>query len=93
MNYKYSFKDIVKSSVIGSHCVYVKILTDMPALGITYLIVNFTKISANFVTYIGAIFALVSAFCVLNDNLILAAIFFYISFMCDFLDGRIARIM
>jgi|TARA_B100001059_G_scaffold231633_1_gene267816 phosphatidylglycerophosphate synthase len=92
MNYKYSFKDIVKSSVIGSHCVYVKILTDMPALGITYLIVNCTKISANFVTYIGAIFALVSAFCVLNDNLILAAIFFYISFMCDFLDGRIARI-
>ena len=92
MNYKYSFKDIVKSSVIGSHCVYVKILTDIPALGITYLIVNFTKISANFVTYIGAMFALVSAFYVLNDNLILAAIFFYISFMCDFLDGRIARI-
>lgn len=92
MNYKYSFKDVLKSSVIGSHCVYVKILTDIPALGLSYLIVNFTKLSANIVTYTGAIFAIISAAYVLNDNLILASIFFYMSFMCDFLDGRIARI-
>ena len=92
MYYKYPFKEILKSSVIGSHCVYVKILTDIPSLGLTFLIVNFTKISANIVTYIGAFLAFASAFYVYNDNLILASLFFYMSFMCDFLDGRIARI-
>jgi len=42
----HSIKDIVTASVIGTHCIYIKLFVDMPAIIITYIISNFTKITA-----------------------------------------------
>lgn len=92
MKNEYTFKDVLASSVIGRHCVYVKLYIDVFALAATYFIVKWTNLSANFVTYLGALLAIISAFFVINGDFFWASTIFYISFMCDFLDGRIARI-
>ena len=88
----HSIKNVINASVIGTHCIYVKLFTDIPAILITYIISNFTQITANTITYCGAIFAIASIFFIINDNLFIAALFFYLSFICDFIDGKLARL-
>ena len=92
MKNRHYFSEVVEASVIGSHCVYVKVLVDIPSLFFTYLTANFTKLSATHVTSIGASLAIVSAYFIYNNNVYIAALFFYFSFVCDFIDGRIARL-
>ena len=92
MNVTYKFRDVAAASVQGMLCIYVKILVDYPGIIISYFIVNFTKISANTITYLGAFFAAISIFYVFFENINEAALFFYLAFICDFIDGKVARI-
>jgi len=91
MNIKFNVRDIVDSSVQGMHCVYAKLIVDIPAMLVSYFVVNFTKITADTITYMGAMFAAISAFYVFSDNTAAAALWFYFAFVCDFMDGKIAR--
>ena len=85
MNKKYVFGDVVNVSVIGSHCVYAKVKTDIPAIFISYLVANYTKATANMVSYLGLLFAFISSVFILFELLYWAAFSFYISFICDFI--------
>jgi len=89
---KFSIRDIIESSVQGTHCVYVKLLTDIPAMLVSYFVVNFSKITANMLTYLGAVFAVFSAFYVISGDVTFAGLCFYCSFICDFCDGKVARL-
>lgn len=92
MNNQFSLKDVVVSSVHGTHCTFVKLFVDMPGILLAYFVINFTKASANFVTILGGVFALLSAMSVLNNNIIIAGLLFYCSFILDFIDGKVARL-
>ena len=92
MNNQFSLKDVVASSVHGTHCTFVKVFVDMPGILLAYFVINFTKASANFVTILGGVFALLSAMSVLNNNIIIAGLLFYCSFILDFIDGKVARL-
>ena len=59
---------------------------------INLIVSNFTKISANFITFFGAFLALIAVYFVLTQSIFYAAVFFYCSYICDFLDGKIARL-
>ena len=92
MNVTYKFRDVAAASVQGMLCIYAKTLVDYPGIIISYFIVNFTKISANTITYMGAVFAVISMGYVFFENINSAALFFYLAFVCDFMDGKVARI-
>lgn len=92
MNVTYKFRDVAAASIQGMLCVYARILVDYPGIIISYFIVNFTRISANTITYMGAVFAVISMGSVFFENINAAALFFYLAFVCDFMDGKVARI-
>ncbi len=92
MELSYKFSDIIKSSIIGTHCIYVKLFVDVPGILLAFIVSNFTKISANFITFFGAFLALIAVYFVLTQSIFYAAVFFYCSYICDFLDGKIARL-
>lgn len=92
MELNYKFPDIIRSSIIGTHCIYVKIFVDIPGILLAFLVSNFTKISANTITFFGAFLALIAVYFVLTQSIFFAALFFYFSYLCDFLDGKIARL-
>ena len=92
MKFQFSIRDIIDSSVQGTHCVYVKVMVDIPAMFVSYLAANLTQVTANTLTYLGACFAAVSAFHIISGEILYAALWFYGSFLCDFMDGKIARL-
>ena len=88
----YSFKEVIKSSITGTHCTYAKIGVDVPSLFICYLNINYANLSANFISYVGLLLALISGYFVITEEINLAAAFFYFSFLCDFCDGKTSRL-
>ena len=92
MENQYSFKDVVKSSITGSHCVYSLVFVDIPSLFTTYLLANFTKVNANSITYLGAMLSIISILFIFYSNILIALALFYLAFICDFMDGKISRL-
>ena len=84
--------DIINASAHGTHCVYVKVFVDIPSIFVTFVLINRTKVSANFVTGVGVIIALLSAISVFAQNIMLASLLFYCSYALDFVDGKVARL-
>lgn len=84
--------NIIDASNTGMQCVYSKTIADIPGIFITYLLVKYTNLSANFITWFSIIFAIISGYNALNGNIFYAAIFFYCSYLCDFIDGKLSRV-
>ena len=63
-----------------------------PSEPLTYLLVNFTPISANAVSLLAGAFGLLASLLYLNDTAYLAALSFAIFFLLDCSDGAIARL-
>ena len=83
--------NIIDASNTG-HCVYSKTIADIPGIFITYFLVKYTNLSANFITWFSIFFGLISGYNALNGNFFYAAIFFYFSYLCDFIDGKLSRV-
>ena len=59
---------------------------------LTYIIVNFTKITPNIISVISLLFGLYSAYSYFVGNAIVAAFSYLISYVFDAIDGKVARI-
>ena len=92
MNTKFSVRDVIDASVQDAHCVYARLFGHIPGMTVSYFVVNFSKLTANMLTYLGAVFAIFSAFYVLSGDVISAGLWFYCAFICDFADGKVARL-
>lgn len=92
MNTKFSVRDVIDSSVQDAHCVYARLFGHIPGMVVSYFVVNFSKLTADMLTYLGAMFAIFSAFDVLRGDITSAGLWFYCAFICDFADGKVARL-
>ena len=93
MNLRFSFRDVLNASVTDMHCVYAKIFADIPALFITFFVSKISFISANQITLFGFGLMIISALLALGGFYGFAAAFFYFGFVCDFVDGKFARLL
>lgn len=59
---------------------------------LTYLLVNYTKITPNIISFISLCLGLTSAFFYFKGTLLLAGIIYFISYVFDAVDGKVARI-
>jgi phosphatidylglycerophosphate synthase len=87
-----TFKDVWRSSNTKSHCVYTTILGDAPGIIFAYVVYNYTKISANFITFMSLNLGLLSGISLLFNELKVAAILFLFSFILDLTDGKVSRL-
>lgn len=67
-------------------------LTLFTSTRLTWFLANFTKVTPNQVTLIGLVSAIASGFCFWQGYFIIGAVFFWISYMFDCVDGNLARI-
>lgn len=59
---------------------------------IVYLMVNFTKITPNIISLLSAMFGMFSAYSYVHGNIILAGIMYFVSYIFDATDGKVARL-
>tara|TARA_B100001093_G_scaffold520041_1_gene612231 strand:+ start:4333 stop:5016 length:684 start_codon:yes stop_codon:yes gene_type:complete len=86
------FEDVLKSSVNGSYCVYIIFIADVPANLLTWLLSSLKSISANFISFLSLCFIASASLFVISEDLFLSSILFYIGFILDFVDGKVARL-
>ncbi|WP_326635694.1 CDP-alcohol phosphatidyltransferase family protein [Streptosporangium sp. NBC_01755] len=67
-------------------------LVDPVACRLTLLIANHTSITPNGLTRFSLILGMCSAICFASGRLVAGALLFYVSFMVDCMDGKIARL-
>ncbi|MEV5499174.1 CDP-alcohol phosphatidyltransferase family protein [Nonomuraea fuscirosea] len=65
---------------------------DPVACRVTLPVANHTRLTPNALTVISLVLGLVSAACFATNQLIAGACFFYLSFMIDCVDGKVARL-
>ncbi len=89
---KYPFS-LVKKSFHNQepwfNVLFLKIIT----IPLTYLIVNFTKITPNIISVLSLIFGILSAYFYFSGNVLLGGIIYFISYIFDAIDGKVARII
>lgn len=61
-------------------------------LPLTFIVVNYTKITPNIISAISLIFGIMSAFFYFSGDLLLGAIMYLISYVFDAIDGKVARL-
>ena len=65
------------------------------ATRLTWLVVNYTKLTPNQITLLAFLMSAIAAFCFVKatrDFLILGAIFFELHYLLDYVDGKVARL-
>ena len=91
---KYTFNEIRSIEESGSAWWYEFILKHF-VLRLVYFFANFTKFTPNQITILGFIFDIASAFSFLQGTwfyLIIGAFLFEFGYICDCIDGRLARL-
>lgn len=88
---KFRLKAIIETSKANLD-VWISLVVDTVAIGFTYIILNFTSITANLITFYALIFGIASAISVILDYIELASLFYYISLVLDLSDGKTARL-
>jgi phosphatidylglycerophosphate synthase len=87
---KYSIKEIASESKGTIDCSS-RIVSDVFSILLSYLILNFTSISANAITLGAFFFGFIGSLSICYDQIILAIICYHFSFILDFTDGKVAR--
>lgn len=59
---------------------------------LTFLVVNYTKITPNIISIISLIFGMMSAYFYFSGSVVLGAIMYLISYVFDAIDGKVARL-
>lgn len=59
---------------------------------LVYLMVNYTKITPNIISILSMSFGLYSAYCYFTGDLTLGALMYFVSYIFDATDGKVARI-
>lgn len=65
---------------------------DRIVVPVLFVISNYTEIHPNYLTVTSLLLGLISAFCFFVGSYFWAALFYLSSFLCDCLDGRLARL-
>ncbi|MBN2689839.1 MAG: CDP-alcohol phosphatidyltransferase family protein [Gammaproteobacteria bacterium] len=86
----YSYKEIIKKGLLTERLIYFKLLSYYIAPPLVYLSYKL-NISANMVTLFGVFLAIPMVFFNLSHHYFIAAIFLNLFFVCDSIDGILAR--
>ncbi|MEQ6125083.1 CDP-alcohol phosphatidyltransferase family protein [Pseudotenacibaculum sp. MALMAid0570] len=88
---RYSYKS-VKESFHNQEPWLNVLLLKYITMPMVYFIINYTKITPNFISIISLIFGVLSAYLYFTGEIFLAAISYFISYIFDALDGKVARL-
>ena len=86
-----NFTDILQASKGNIDC-NARIVSDFFSIILTYLIVNYTLISANTLTLCSLVFGVGGTIGLYFNTVWIAVAGFYISYVLDFADGKVARL-
>lgn len=87
----YSFKKI-KLIDSKNESWFVHFILNKIVFPLLYIIANYTKIHSNHITFISLLLGIISAFCFYIGKYSSASILYLLSFLCDCLDGKLARL-
>ena len=88
---KYSYNLIKKSFHFQEPWINVFLLKHI-TVPLVYLMVNYTKITPNFISILSISFGVYSAYCYFTGDLVLGGLMYFISYIFDATDGKVARI-
>jgi len=88
---KYTFNDI-KKTLKDRDPWWVRIFLEKITNVFLWFFGNFTKVTPNQITIMSLVFAIIAAFCFINEHWIIGALIFQLSLVFDTLDGRLARL-
>lgn len=89
---KYYNYDAINKSVNRVDSWWSRLVLRHPASWVLYVIANYTRWTPNMLSTIGFGFVLISSISLLTGNMLLGALFFQLSLIFDFIDGRLARL-
>jgi phosphatidylglycerophosphate synthase len=88
---KFTFKDLLENHIASDDDVYVRITVYPFAVPLTWVILNFTSISANTITLTGLVFGVTGCLAaVVTQQLWYLGLGFCLFLVCDFVDGQVA---
>lgn len=88
---KHSYNSVKKSFHFQEPWINVFILKHI-TIPLVYLMVNYTKITPNIISLLSMFFGLCSAYCYFNGDLTFGALMYFVSYVFDATDGKVARI-
>ena len=93
MNFKTKYKySTIKNSLHHEepwvNVLFLKYIT----FPLVFLMVNFTRITPNIISFISFVFGLTSAFLYFNGEILIAGLSYFVSYIFDATDGKVARI-
>lgn len=88
---KYAYSEVKKSFHNQEPWLNV-LLIKYITIPLTFLVVNFTKITPNIISGMSLVFGIMSAFFYFSGSLLLGAIMYIISYILDAIDGKVARL-
>lgn len=88
---KYTYNE-VKESFHNQESWLNVLLIKYITIPITFLVVNYTRVTPNIISAISLVFGIMSAFFYFSGSLMLGAVFYIISYIFDAIDGKVARL-
>jgi phosphatidylglycerophosphate synthase len=90
---KYSFRSLIASNIQGLSFfdLYLKVFICPPAMLLAWMLLNYTRVTANQLTFIGLFLGVSGSVCGFFFGLQYLVIGFYTAMICDFADGSLAR--
>ena len=88
---KYKYSDVKNSFHSQEPWINVLLLKHI-TLPLVYLMVNFTNITPNIISIISLLFGVASAFFYFSGDLFIASLLYFVAYIFDATDGKVARI-
>jgi phosphatidylserine synthase len=90
MRKKLSLNKLVNLSM-PSNDVYSYVVGDIPGFFISYIILKYTRLSANLITYCSLMLGICSVLLICTWGVRWGCLVYYLAFVLDFVDGKVAR--